>query len=90
MPTETFAVLAAVMIAWIGAPPAIASEEARDVVAAQIRLQGYRCDAPKSARRDAQGSRPDEAAWILECRNMTYRVRLIPHKAAEVEMVEPR
>jgi hypothetical protein len=54
-------------------------------IAAQIRAQGYRCDAPVSAERDPALSRPDEAVWILKCQNASYRVRLIPDLAARVE-----
>ena len=63
-----------------------AGEKAPDVVATQLRAQGYACVKPKSAVRDKKDSRPDAALWIVECRNATYRVRLIPHRAAEVEL----
>jgi hypothetical protein len=56
-------------------------------IAAQIRAQGYRCDDPVSADRDAEQSRPNEAVWILKCQNSTYRVRLIPDMAARVEQL---
>lgn len=70
--------------------PASRADEAADVVAAQIRLQGLRCDKPVRATRDIENSRPDAAAWLLECRNAVYRVQLIPHRAARVELLEPR
>ena len=63
------------------------SAQQTPAVAAQIRAQGYRCDAPVSAERDAALSRPDEAVWILKCQNATYRVRLIPDLAARVEQL---
>ena len=59
-----------------------------DGIAAQIRLQGYRCDDPVSAQRDAALSKPDEAVWVLKCQQATYRVRLIPDLAARVEQIE--
>jgi hypothetical protein len=62
-----------------------AQQTPTDGIAAQIRAQGYRCDAPVSAERDAALSRPDEAVWILKCQNASYRVRLIPDLAARVE-----
>jgi hypothetical protein len=77
------------VIAAFGAPVASKSEDAADVVAAQIRLQGHRCDKPVRAARDLENSRPDAAAWLLECRNAAYRVQLIPHMAARVELIEP-
>lgn len=58
-----------------------------DVLAAQIRAQGYHCDTPLSARRDAKQSKPDKAVWILKCRASTFRIRLDPNMAAYVEQV---
>jgi hypothetical protein len=67
------------------------AEEAtpRDSLAAQIRTQGYPCDKPLNATRDAKQSKPDEAAWILKCENAAYRIRLIPDMAAKVERISP-
>ncbi len=56
-----------------------------DSLAAQLRLQGYACDAPVTAQRDPQPSRPDEAVWTLKCANGSYRMRLDPDAAAKVE-----
>ena len=61
---------------------------AAEIIADQIRDQGYACHEALSAERDPADSRPDEAAWILECDNATYRVRLIPDMAADVERVD--
>jgi len=66
--------------------PAIADESIKSIIAAQVRAQGYPCDAPMSATRDRRDSRPDEAAWVLKCENVTYRVRLIPNMAAHIEI----
>ena len=62
-------------------------EGPKDDIAAQIRAQGYPCDQPQSATRDVQASKPDEAVWLLRCEGATYRVRLIPDMAAQVELV---
>ena len=59
-----------------------------DSIAAQIRLQGHRCDAPVGATRNTELSRPNEAIWVLKCANATYRVRLMPNMAAGVERLE--
>ena len=59
-----------------------------NIVADQIRAQGYKCDSPQSAKRDAQASKPDEAVWILQCESGSYRVRLIPDMAATVERLD--
>ena len=60
-------------------------EDPRNVIAAQIRDQGFDCDDPQSATQDMQASRPDEAVWILQCKNASYRVRLDPDMAAKIE-----
>jgi hypothetical protein len=68
-------------------PPmtAIAQESPKDIIAAHLRLQGYKCDAPRSAKRDVRASRPDEAVWLVSCEDARYRVRLVPDMAAIVE-----
>jgi hypothetical protein len=77
--------------AWVAAVafiiPVASSEEPKDSLAAQIRTQGYRCERPIDAQRDAALSRPGEAVWLLRCENGTYRLRLIPDMAARVERV---
>jgi hypothetical protein len=65
--------------------PAAAQETPRDIIAAHVRLQGYKCDAPKSATRDAKASRPDEAVWSLVCEDARYKVRLIPNMADVIQ-----
>ena len=60
-----------------------AEEMPAEIIAAQIRDQGYACDKALSAKRD--GERSDDAVWILKCQNETYRVRLVPDMAAKVE-----
>lgn len=67
------------------ATPCFAQGSTKDIIAAQLRMQGFKCDRPKSATRDAAASRPDEAAWIIRCENARYRVRLIPDMKAIVE-----
>jgi hypothetical protein len=63
------------------------SETAKDIIATQIRSQGYRCNYPKTVVRDADASKPDEYAWRLQCAQRSYLVKLIPHRAAKVERV---
>ena len=65
-------------------------EMPKEIVAAQIRAQGFGCDKPQSATRDETLSRPDEAVWILTCEKATYQVRLIPHKAARVQQLDQK
>ena len=67
---------------------ASAQEDATNIVADQIRAQGYKCDSPQSAKQDTQASKPDEAVWILQCESGSYRVRLVPDMAATVEKID--
>ena len=67
---------------------ASAQEDPTNIVADQIRAQGYKCESPQSAKRDPQASRPDEAVWVLQCESGSYRVRLIPDMAATVEKID--
>jgi hypothetical protein len=64
------------------------AESPKDDIAAHIRAQGYACDQPQSATRDAQASKPDEEVWLLRCEGASYRVRLIPDMAARVERID--
>ncbi|WP_442756126.1 hypothetical protein ACNHKD_05765 [Methylocystis sp. JAN1] len=64
---------------------ALAQESPKDIIAAHVRLQGYKCDAPQSARRDVKASRPGEAAWRITCENARYKVRMIPGMADAIE-----
>jgi hypothetical protein len=85
---------ALVSLAFLSAPAAAqsntsqAESEAADDVATQIREQGYDCKNPTNVKRDQKASEPDETAWILTCKNASYRVRLVPDMAAEVEKIE--
>jgi hypothetical protein len=56
-----------------------------EIIAVQIRKQGYECTNPKSAKRDPKASEPDLPVWILTCENATYRVRLVGNMADRVE-----
>ena len=58
------------------------------IIADQVRDQGFSCDKALTAERDPTYSRPDEPAWILKCDNATYRVRLIPDMAADMERLD--
>jgi hypothetical protein len=67
---------------------ASAEEPTKDLLASQIRDQGYRCIKPVNAQKDLSRSRPDEAVWVLKCETDTYRLRLIPDMAARVERLD--
>lgn len=76
-------VMAATVAAAIGG--AGAQDDAKGIVAAQIRAQGFACDNPQNAKRDARASQPNETVWLLTCENASYRVTLIPDMDAKVE-----
>lgn len=64
--------------------PATAAEVPKDVIAVQLRKQGYECKNPKSAERDGT-AKADDSVWILACDGARYRVTLVPKMAAKVE-----
>lgn len=73
---------------FIGSSAQAAGESPRDVLAAQIRMQGVACDRPLSAVRDARRSRPDYAVWVLKCSNAIYRISRAPDMAAKIEQLQ--
>ncbi len=72
------------------ADPSVAAEGAATIVAAQVRAQGYACKKPKDATPDVRDAKPEERAWLLQCENISYRVRLIPHRAAIIDIVDSK
>jgi hypothetical protein len=66
---------------------ASAQETAKGLLAAQARAQGYRCDKPVSAKKDAR-SRPDAAFWVLRCERNSYTMRLTPDMAAHIQRLK--
>ena len=56
-----------------------------EVIAVQIREQGYACDKALSAREHPE---LDDTVSILKCDNASYRVRLLPDMAAKVERLD--
>lgn len=78
--------LAVLGVALSATPPhAEDLEKIKNIVADQIRDQGYKCDSPSGAVRDTAVSKPDEAVWLLTCEDASYRVHLVPDMAARVE-----
>lgn len=77
--------LAAALL-WLACLPTEAQEESSqlEVIAAEVRRQGFECKNPMSVERIEAGSRPDEPLYLLKCDGASYRVRLIPDRAAEV------
>ena len=64
-----------------------ATEQAKRILADQIREQGNTCERADEAHRDETLSKPDEPVWILKCSNAVYRIRLRGNMASEVEAV---
>ena len=62
-----------------------AAETLREMLAVQIRTQGFTCDKPLGAARDRKRSRPDRGVWVLKCSNAAYRITRAPDMAAKVE-----
>jgi hypothetical protein len=70
------------------AQDASAQETAKGLLAIQARAQGYRCDKPISAKKDAKRSQPDAAYWVLRCEHNAYAMRLDPDMAAHIQRLE--
>lgn len=63
-------------------------QAAAPIVATQLRAQGYKCDDPHSAEPDKNATTPGEEAWIVNCDNASYAVKLVPGQAAKVEQLD--
>jgi hypothetical protein len=71
-----------------GLLPGVAAAQETDasIVADAVRDHGFACEEPVSASRDPADSAPDEAAWILQCKQASYRVKFIgSERKTEVE-----
>jgi hypothetical protein len=85
------AILLAAVAAAISPCAALAAEDNKgqeNIIAAQVRAQGYQCATPKAIKRDPEITLPGQIGWMLECEDAVYRVMLTPHKAAKIERVE--
>ena len=87
-PQAIFVVILQVAFSMTAVHGVFAEEPTKDLLASQIRDQGYRCANPISAQRDLSRSKPDEAVWVLRCEADIYRLRLIPDMAARVERID--
>lgn len=82
---SAFLPLAVALMSGSNALPSAAQETPPDILAIQIRSQGFACEKPLSAARDPKMSRPDQAVWTLKCKDTRYRVHLNPGMAARVQ-----
>jgi hypothetical protein len=81
-------VTASWIVALSSAVAAQGEAEALQVVADQVRTQGYACANPQAVQRDPDLSRPDLPVWILTCENNRYRVELVPDMQARVTQLD--
>jgi hypothetical protein len=63
-------------------------ERAAQIIAVQIRKQGYTCGKAESAERDVKASKANVPVWILKCDNARYRVRVFADQADEVDPLD--
>ncbi|WP_271572198.1 hypothetical protein [Bradyrhizobium sp. CCBAU 11386] len=63
----------------------IPAETIQGMLAAQIRTQGFTCEKPLGAKKNARLSRPDRDVWVLKCSNARFRITRVPDMAAKVE-----
>lgn len=63
------------------------AESLPDMLASQIRSQGFSCDKALDATMDTQLSKPDHGVWVLKCSNAEYRISRVPDMAAKVEQI---
>ena len=69
-------------------PVAAQQEKPAEIIAAQIRMQGFACDDPKRAEQDEKLSMPSQKVWVQRCANATYKIKLTPNMAAQVERLD--
>jgi hypothetical protein len=62
-----------------------AQERSKDLLAFQVRAQGYPCNQAVSATRDKKRSGPVVSVWVLQCDRNSYRMTLGQDLAARVQ-----
>src|SRR5262245_40151512 len=58
-----------------------------DILAAQLRKQGFTCNKPISAQ-VVEGEAPLQKVYMLKCEGETYRMRLVPDQAAKIVQIK--
>ena len=87
-PSTSMRMAVAVLVCSLMAlPKPSVAETPADMLAAQIRLQGFVCEKAVGAHQDSKRSRPDYAVWVLKCSNAIYRVSRTPDMAAKIEPI---
>jgi len=70
------------------AQSASAQETSKELLAFQVRAQGYPCDQAVSATRDKKRSGPVVSVWVLQCDRNSYRMTLGQDLAARVQRLK--
>jgi len=66
----------------------VAQDTPKEIIAAQVRSQGFACNEAVSAERLEAESSPNETVYLLKCESATYRVVLVPDQAAVITKVD--
>lgn len=86
---NSFVLTAMAILAGAAASSALAAENGleppMDLLAAQLREQGFACDHPESAQFDADASKPNAKVWVVACKGAHYRMTVVPDVAAKIE-----
>lgn len=59
-----------------------------EIVAAQVRKQGFSCQNPNAVESIESDSTPHQRVYVLKCEGMVYRVHLVPDRAAKVHEIK--
>ncbi len=86
--SATAAPIFAALCLTLGANGPLDAAEPKEIIAAQVRTQGFPCEKPIGAERDQKRSTPDQPVWVLRCENATYRVKMIPDMRAQIDRLE--
>jgi hypothetical protein len=65
-------------------------ESPTEIIASQLRRQGFPCTSPKPAMQDRKHSMPNATVWRVQCDEGAYRITLVPNLAARVERTQDR
>lgn len=77
-----------VLGATMPAPVRAQQEDPKDIIAVQLRKQGFACGKAENAVKDEDASGAEGPVWTLKCDNASYRVKMVPGQAAKVEKLD--
>jgi hypothetical protein len=63
-------------------------EPPMDLLASQLRDQGFECKNPKKAKEEPKESAPHETVWLVDCDDASYRMTVVPDLAAKVQKLD--